>query len=558
MQEDKTIIAPQDAIHRENNNEGTVLIRDGLKVTLINADTETEKDYFFSGGFTAGRANDNDVVIQHGDISRHHLKVTKENGEWWVYDLNSANGVYVLDVMVDQKAKLNLPVSLFLGYTPISLSLSLTGQKTVSAPQVQPDATLLVSELSSTLTNTHQSLTKEQIQARFLAKEEAEDAGEFTRMVRKVIREDRSKRGKTYKKVIAFLGLIFLAAASFSGYQYFALAKARTLAIDMFYDIKTLEVSLAQSEITLDKSSAVLEQTLNVLAKEKHWAEQDLIRAEQAKIQAERARLAEEKLKLNTMKVKYQEYVKEATTFRRFRLPTNANYEEELITKVAREFGESELEVPDGFVTEVRRYIQYWRGSSRMPQAMGRLEQNNYAPDIIAALEREGLPLQFMYLPLQESNYNTMAIGPETRYGIAKGAWQFLASTGQEYGLTPGPLANTRQFDPEDARFDFRKATKAGAKYLKYIFSTEAQASGLLVMAGYNYGHNRVRSMVRKMPDNPRDKNFWKFIQQYKLPKETYDYVFYIFAAAVIGEDPAHFGFNFKAPHAPAKPAGDK
>jgi membrane-bound lytic murein transglycosylase D len=39
-----------------------------------------------------------------------------------------------------------------------------------------------------------------------------------------------------------------------------------------------------------------------------------------------------------------------------------------------------------------------------------------------------------------------------------------------------------------------------------------------------------------------------KFIQKYQIPKETYDYVFYIFSAAVIGEDPAYFGFKFKSP----------
>jgi hypothetical protein len=85
-------------------------------------------------------------------------------------------------------------------------------------------------------------------------------------------------------------------------------------------------------------------------------------------------------------------------------------------------------------------------------------------------------------------------------------------------------------------------------RYLKRIYSTEAQASGLLVMASYNYGDNRVKRMIKQMPDNPRDKNFWKFIQQYELPKETHDYVFYIFAAAVIGEDPQHFGFKFNPP----------
>jgi hypothetical protein len=54
--------------------------------------------------------------------------------------------------------------------------------------------------------------------------------------------------------------------------------------------------------------------------------------------------------------------------------------------------------------------------------------------------------------------------------------------------------------------------------------------------------------MIAEMPDNPRERNFWKFIQRFQLPKETYDYVFYIFAAAVIGEDPKHFGFTFNPP----------
>ncbi|MDR4515736.1 transglycosylase SLT domain-containing protein, partial [Nitrosomonas sp.] len=97
-----------------------------------------------------------------------------------------------------------------------------------------------------------------------------------------------------------------------------------------------------------------------------------------------------------------------------------------------------------------------------------------------------------------------------------------------------------------DDRFNFEQATHAGAKYLKYLYSTEAQASGLLVLASYNYGQTRIRQALNQMPDNPRDRNFWKFIQQFELPKETYDYVLLIFSAAVIGEDPLHFGFGFK------------
>lgn len=271
------------------------------------------------------------------------------------------------------------------------------------------------------------------------------------------------------------------------------------------------------------------------------------------RIQQEKKRLAEERERLKAMKVKYQAYLQQVD-FLRLSFPTDEEYERELVTRVARGFGESELEVPEEFVAKVKQYIDNWKNSSRLQLAIRNLETNQYAPIVLSELEKEGLPAYFLYLPLQESNYDSKAVGPETRFGIAKGAWQFLATTGQDYGLVPGPLANTRDYDEQDARFDFNQATRAGAKYLKYIYGTQAQASGLLVMASYNYGHNKVRSMVENMPDNPRDKNFWKFIQQYEIPAETYDYVFYIVSAAVIGEDPKHFGFDFKPPLLAALP----
>jgi hypothetical protein len=94
------------------------------------------------------------------------------------------------------------------------------------------------------------------------------------------------------------------------------------------------------------------------------------------------------------------------------------------------------------------------------------------------------------------------------------------------------------------------KANAAAARYLKDIYTWEAQASGLLVVASYNWGHNVVRRFLREMPSNPRERNFWKFLLQYRdrIPRETYDYVFMIFSAAVIGENPSAFGFTFERP----------
>jgi hypothetical protein len=128
--------------------------------------------------------------------------------------------------------------------------------------------------------------------------------------------------------------------------------------------------------------------------------------------------------------------------------------------------------------------------------------------------------------------------------------WQFIPETALKYGLRVGPLAALPKRDPGDERQNFDKATKAAAQYLKDLYDTDAQASGFLVMACYNWGEGRVLPLVRTMPDNPRERNFWRLLAKYKdrVPQETYDYVFYIASAAVIGEDPRLFGFDFDNP----------
>jgi hypothetical protein len=69
-------------------------------------------------------------------------------------------------------------------------------------------------------------------------------------------------------------------------------------------------------------------------------------------------------------------------------------------------------------------------------------------------------------------------------------------------------------------------------------------------MASYNWGEGRVIRLLRSMPENPQERNFWKVLERHRdrVPDETYNYVFYIVAAAVIGENPRAFGFQFDNP----------
>ena len=374
-------------------------------------------------------------------------------------------------------------------------------------------------------------LTAEDIQRKFISKKGEGNAGEYTQLIRSAIAEHRQQKTKKYRIGLWAVTLLLIVSVGLIAYQQIIISNAKALALDMFYDMKEIEISLGEVEYKIE----------NEFQKIKQQEVKDLL---QIAAQTKREKLQE-------MQAKYRGYLDkvETTQFKKTNpFARSKNYEEKLILTVARKFGESELEIPKDFSNEVRKYIRYWKSTPRIKRAMQRLEKRKYTPIIINALKKQNLPPQFLYLVLQESNFLNNAVGPETRHGIAKGAWQFLPGTAAEFGLKPGPLSNTVEFDSKDERFNFKKASLAGAKYLKHIYSTEAQASGLLVLAGYNYGHNRVKGMIRKMPKNPRERNFWKFIQKYEIPQETYDYVFYIFAAAVIGEDPRYFGFKFSPP----------
>jgi hypothetical protein len=201
-------------------------------------------------------------------------------------------------------------------------------------------------------------------------------------------------------------------------------------------------------------------------------------------------------------------------------------------------------------VTEVNKYIKLWQSSGRMEKAITKARANGYTTSITQQLLAEGLPPQFFYLALVESDFDPYISGPETRKGFAKGMWQFIPETAVKYGLHLGPLVDLPRPDTLDDRHNYQKETVAAAHYLKDLYGSDAQGSGLLVMACYNWGEDYVLPLVRSMPANPKDRNFWMLLQNHrdKIPKETYDYVFYIVSAAVIGENPRLYGFNFDNP----------
>jgi hypothetical protein len=226
----------------------------------------------------------------------------------------------------------------------------------------------------------------------------------------------------------------------------------------------------------------------------------------------------------------------------------NLNETDKLILRVTRRLGECDLAAPPGYLERVRSHISQWQSTGRFARSLQKAQDNGYVRPIAEALLEHDLSPDFFYLAMQESDFNPGAVGPRTRFGIAKGMWQFIPETGERYRLRSGPLVRDSRPDADDERQDWTKATRAAALYIKDIYRTDAKTSGLLVMASYNWGEHRVIDRVKELPTHPRDRNFWRLIERFRIPDETYNYVFNIVAAAVIGENPRAFGFDFDNP----------
>ncbi len=136
-------------------------------------------------------------------------------------------------------------------------------------------------------------------------------------------------------------------------------------------------------------------------------------------------------------------------------------------------------------------------------------------------LEEKGVPDDFKYLAVAESGLNPRAVSPARAVGL----WQFLATTGQEYGLEVNSEV--------DERYHVEKSTYAACDYLLKAYSRYGSWS--LVAAAYNGGLAGIERQVKRQ----------KVDVYYDLlfGEETSRYVFRIIALKLIMENPAEYNF---------------
>ncbi len=154
----------------------------------------------------------------------------------------------------------------------------------------------------------------------------------------------------------------------------------------------------------------------------------------------------------------------------------------------------------------VRNHIHVYTGRKKENFRIMLGMREYYFPMIEDIFDSYGLPTELKYMAVIESALNPNAV---SRVG-ATGLWQFMYSTGRQYGLTINSVVDERR-DPV-------KATYAAARYLKDLYRVYKDWG--LVIAAYNCGPGNVNKAIRRSGNR---KDYWEIY--YRLPRETRGYL---------------------------------
>lgn len=148
---------------------------------------------------------------------------------------------------------------------------------------------------------------------------------------------------------------------------------------------------------------------------------------------------------------------------------------------------------------------------------------NKYFPRIEKILNEKGVPEDFKYLVLAESDLKN-AVSPSGAVGI----WQLLEGTARDYGLEVN--------DEIDERYHLEKSTEAACEFFEDAH--DLFGSWTMAAASYNMGRKGLIRQVNRQKEN----NYYDLL----LNNETGRYIYRILAIKMILESPDQFGFHVR------------
>lgn len=173
----------------------------------------------------------------------------------------------------------------------------------------------------------------------------------------------------------------------------------------------------------------------------------------------------------------------------------------------------------------IARHEQWY---ARHPIYVARMSERSqrYLFYITEEVERRGMPSEIALLPIIESAFNPGAYS----VGRASGIWQFISSTGKNFGM--------QQNWWYDGRRDIISATSGALDYLQKLHDQFGDWE--LALAAYNWGEgavSRAQARNRKL-HKPTD------FASLRLPPETQNYVPKLLAVKHIVSNPEKFGLK--------------
>lgn len=179
----------------------------------------------------------------------------------------------------------------------------------------------------------------------------------------------------------------------------------------------------------------------------------------------------------------------------------------------------------------IQQYINYYRGRGRQTMEIGLYRSGMFMRMARRIFKEEGIPENVAWLGQIESAWKPSAMSNMA----ASGLWQFIPGTGSRFGLQRTAYV--------DERNSFEEATRASARYLKFLYNRYGNWE--LGIAAYNCGEGNVDRAIRRAGVS----NFW--LAYPYLPQETRNYVPNILATILIANNPGQYGFGHIRPAAP-------
>ena len=142
-------------------------------------------------------------------------------------------------------------------------------------------------------------------------------------------------------------------------------------------------------------------------------------------------------------------------------------------------------------------------------------------PAIEAVLKRNNIPDDIKYIALEESNLTNS----QSAQG-ATGFWQFVSSTGANYGL--------EVTEEVDERYSVEKSTEAACKFFKEAYNKFG--SWTIAAAAYNLGTGGIEQQLKKQ----KSKNYYDLM----LNKETARYIYRVLAFKTLLESSSKHKFQ--------------